>query len=73
MLLNTSHMKHLVEIDDTTETGKSVFELLKTLSKTNTSIDMINDEDVDLSDTIPFDTFAKNLLGVLDEKLKNKW
>jgi hypothetical protein len=65
-------MKHLVEIDDTTETGKSVFELLKTLSKTNTSIDMINDEDVDLSDTIPFDTFAKNLLGVLDEKLKNK-
>jgi hypothetical protein len=45
-------MKHLVEIDDTTETGKSVFELLKTLSKTNTSIDMINDEDLDLSDTI---------------------
>ncbi len=65
-------MKHLVEIDDTTETGKSVFELLKTLSKTNTSIDMINDEDTDLSDTIPFDTFSKNLLGVLDEKLKNK-
>jgi hypothetical protein len=65
-------MKHLVEIDDTTETGKSVFELLKTLSKTNTSIDMINDEDIDLSDTIPFDTFSKNLLGVLDEKLKNK-
>ena len=64
-------MKHLVEIDDTTETGKSVFELLKTLSKTNTSIDMINDEDIDLSDTIPFDTFAKNLLGTLDEKLKN--
>jgi hypothetical protein len=65
-------MKHLVEIDDTTETGKSVFELLKTLSKTNTSIDMINDEDIDLSDTIPFDTFAKKLLGTLDEKLKNK-
>jgi hypothetical protein len=65
-------MKHLVEIDDTTETGKSVFELLKTLSKTNTSIDMINDEDIDLSDTIPFDTFAKNLLVTLDEKLKNK-
>ena len=62
-------MKHLVEIDDTIETGKSVFELLKTLSKTNTSIDMINDEDIDLSDTIPFDTFAKNLLGTLDEKL----
>ena len=62
-------MKHLVEIDDTTETSKSVFELLKTLSKTNTSIDMINDEDIDLSDTIPFDTFAKNLLGTLDEKL----
>jgi len=65
-------MKHLVEIDDTTETGKSVFELLKTLSKTNTSIDMINDEDIDLSDTITFDTFAKKLLGTLDEKLKNK-
>jgi hypothetical protein len=65
-------MKHLVEIDDTTETGKSVFELLKTLSKTNTSIDMINDEDIDLSDTIPFDTFAKNLLVTLGEKLKNK-
>ena len=65
-------MKHLVEIDDTTETGKSVFELLKTLSKTNTSIDMINDEDIDLSDTITFDTFAKNLLVTLDEKLKNK-
>jgi hypothetical protein len=30
---------------------------------------MINDEDIDLSDTIPFDTFAKNLLGTLDEKL----
>ncbi|NDC30410.1 MAG: hypothetical protein EBZ58_05625 [Bacteroidetes bacterium] len=65
-------MKHLVEIDDTTETGKSVFELLKTLSKTNTSIDMINDEDIDLSDTITFDTFAKNLLETLNEKLKNK-
>lgn len=65
-------MKHLVEIDDTTETGKSVFEMLKTLSKTNSSIDVINDEDIDLSDTIPFDAFAKNLLGVLDEKLKNK-
>ena len=65
-------MKHLVEIDDTTETGKSVFELLKTLSKTKTSIDMINDEDIDLSDTITFDTFAKNLLVTLDEKLKNK-
>ena len=65
-------MKHLVEIDDTTETGKSVFEMLKTLSKTNSSIDVINDEDADLSDTIPFDVFAKNLLGVLDEKLKNK-
>jgi len=65
-------MKHLVEIDDTTETGKSVFELLKTLSKTNTSIDMINDEDIDLSDTITCDTFAKNLLETLNEKLKNK-
>jgi len=65
-------MKHLVEIDDTTETGKSVFEMLKTLSKTNSSIDVINNEDADLSDTIPFDVFAKNLLGVLDEKLKNK-
>jgi hypothetical protein len=65
-------MKHLVEIDDTTETGKSVFELLKTLSKTNASIDMISDEDMDLSDTISLDTFAKNILGVLDEKLKNK-
>jgi hypothetical protein len=43
-----------------------VFELLKTLSKTNTSIDMINDEDIDLSDTITFDTFAKNLLVTLD-------
>ncbi len=63
-------MKHLVEIDDTTETGKSMFELLKALSKTTTSIDVINDED--LSDTIPFDTFSKNLLGVLEEKLKNK-
>lgn len=65
-------MKHLVEIDDTTETGKSVFELLKTLSKTNSSIDMINEEDLDLSDTIPFDTFSKNLLGVLEEKLKSQ-
>jgi hypothetical protein len=65
-------MKHLVEIDDSTETGKSVFELLKILSKTNTSIDMINEEDLDLSDTIPFDTFSENLLGTLEEKLKNK-
>jgi len=65
-------MKHLVEIDDSTETGKSVFGLLKTLSKTNTSIDMINEEDLDLSDTIPFDTFSKNLFGTLEEKLKNK-
>lgn len=65
-------MKHLFEIDDATETGKSVFELLKTLSKTNSSIDMINENNLDLSDTIPFDTFSKNLLGVLEEKLKNK-
>ena len=65
-------MKHLVEIDDTTETGKSVFELLKTLSKTNSSIDIISEGDLDLSDTITFDTFSKNLLSVLEEKLKNK-
>jgi hypothetical protein len=65
-------MKHLVEIDDTTETGKSVFELLKTLSKTNSSIDMISKGDLYLSDTIPFDTFSKNLFSVLEEKLKNK-
>jgi len=65
-------MKHLFEIDDATETGKSVFELLKTLSKTNSSIDMINENNLDFSDTIPFETFSKNLLGVLEEKLKNK-
>lgn len=65
-------MKQLVEIDDTTKTSKSVFENLKTKSKTNTSIDMISDGDIDLSDTISFDTFAKNILGVLNEKLKNK-
>ncbi len=65
-------MKQLVEIDGTTKTSKSVFENLKTKSKTNTSIDMISDGDIDLSDTISFDTFAKNILGVLNEKLKNK-
>jgi hypothetical protein len=35
-------MKHLVEIDDSTDTGLKIYELLKTLSKNDKSFDFVD-------------------------------
>lgn len=36
-------MKHLVEIDDSTDTGLKMYELLKTLSKNDKSFDFVDE------------------------------
>lgn len=62
-------MKHLIEIDDSTETGKNIYALIKTLSKNDESIELIENDENDLKDTVPFSQFAETLLGELDKKL----
>lgn len=37
-------MKHLVEIDDSTDTGLKMYELLKTLSKNDKSFDFVDED-----------------------------
>lgn len=64
-------MKHLIEIDDSTETGKNIYALIKTLSKNDESIELIENDENDLKDTVLFSQFAETLLGELDKKLKN--
>lgn len=62
-------MKHLIEIDDSTETGKNIYAVIKTLSKNDDSIELIENDVNDLNDTVPFSQFADTLLGELDKKL----
>ena len=69
-MFKIKNMKHFVEIDDSTETGKSIIDLLKALSKSEVGIEVIDDHD--LVDTIPFKSFTNNLLSTLENKLKNQ-
>jgi hypothetical protein len=59
-------MKHLIEIDDSSETGKNIYTIIKTLSKNDDSIELIENN---LKDTVPFAQFAETLLSELNKKL----
>ena len=65
-------MKHIIEIDDANSTNKNLVALLKELSKSSGGIDFLDSEEQDISETVPFEVFAKELKASIRTKLQKK-
>ena len=61
-------MKHIVSIDDKTQTGKNLLGVIKSIAKQTKSIEFINEE----ADTVPFEDFATLLRNGIEERYKTK-
>jgi hypothetical protein len=61
-------MKHLIELDDTTNIGKTILNLVQTISIKNKGIVFLEEE----NDTVSFDVFAKQLREAVNKKLGAK-
>lgn len=61
-------MKHLVEIDDRSKTGKSLLQVIKTMSEQNEDIVFIGEDK-----EVPFEEFADELKkSVAQRFMKNR-
>lgn len=61
-------MKHLIQIDDKTKAGRHMLGVVQTLSEQNKGVIIIEEE----SDTVPFETFARELRAAVKKRLTKK-
>jgi len=62
-------MNHIISIDDKTKTGRTVLELIKTITKTEKGISFLDNE---LKDTISIQEFSNKLKQDVLKKMKAK-
>lgn len=62
-------MNHLISINDKTKTGKTILDLIKTISKNESGILFLNKE---LHDTISVSEFSHQLKAEVIKKLETK-